>query len=112
MASKYVCPTCERWIAGPAAVKGRDGRLYCSAACCTAGDLSVRVQPSRRVKVKAQWWVCRMKDGGYFIVESPTRPDGTIVGSGIRIAAGSYDVVYGPCGEAEGEAYMDDMAGE
>lgn len=58
-------------------------------------------------------WVCIMVDrrGGYFYVLTRTKPVGAIrmMGSPISIAADSYEVVYGPCSQADADAYMDDV---
>lgn len=63
------------------------------------------------------WWVCRMKDGGYFAVPYE-RPDGGDIifdpsnPFSITIAAGSYLVVYGPAPWPDARDYMTDMAEE
>lgn len=68
---------------------------------------------------EAGCWVCQMKrlsrigyePTPYFYVLTRTKPAGQInlMNLGVPIAAGSYDVVYGPCSKADADAYLDDV---
>lgn len=119
------CAYCQKPLSD-IACKGRDGLLYCSACCERAipkDDIlgrrlhSLLPKPIALPLPRPSWWVCIMVDrggrrGGYFMVESgESPPSGEIKGEYHSIAAGIYEIVYGPCFFEEGEEFMADVEG-
>lgn len=108
------CAYCQKWLLQNAC-KGGDGQLYCSVDCCERAnprddtDWNVMIETLVKLGALETWWVCRMKGGGYFAAGSPDKPDGLLDSDTVKIAAGSYDVVYGPCTRDEAVAYIDDV---
>jgi hypothetical protein len=64
-----------------------------------------------------RWWVCEMNDGGWFAVQTGSKPTGECLefpadsdkGIPWSIAANSYHVVYGPARWDEAETFMKDV---
>ena len=104
------CAYCNGRLGEVCCVGFEDAR-YCSAVCCERAEPDAnRLRWERDVN----WWVCVMVDrggrrGGHFAVGSWEKPVGHIQGDHIGIAAGSYEVVYGPCAKTDADAYLDDV---